>query len=232
VLKKHTGIFLLWHNKRMKFLSLFLIAFLLVAPAVYAQSESSKPAPSKDESSGSFLGKLFGGKDAKPPAPTPKQMDEAFAVYDECKASDMVRKYYDCNCLAENFLNLRAADTDTPRDELIVTARKKCPNTVDIAGSSYQRCLDWAPRLRADYDQYCTCYANTFAKNFTTNPTDSIRGREMIMTRALVSCNTTDEIGERRARDRMIDQLKKQGVYETLFPNVKTNSPEPETPQN
>ena len=159
--------------------------------------------------------------------PTPAQMDESFALYDQCEATDMIKKYYSCDCLAQNFLDLRTARPNDERDNLIFAARRKCPNTVDIAGESYTRCLSWAPEVRDDYQEYCGCYANAFATSFSARPTDSIRGREFIMTNALTSCNTGDEIAQKRARQNMIDQLKKQGVYESLFPNAKkATSPE------
>ncbi|PZP56207.1 MAG: hypothetical protein DI586_04540 [Micavibrio aeruginosavorus] len=100
-------------------------------------------------------------------------------------------------------------------------SRRQCANKVDIAGESYKSCINWAPQLRGDYEQYCQCYANSFAKTFAKNPTDSVRGREIMMTRALTGCNNGNELAEKRARQNLINRLKEQGIYETLFPGAK-----------
>ncbi|PZP53221.1 MAG: hypothetical protein DI586_11275, partial [Micavibrio aeruginosavorus] len=48
-----------------------------------------------------LLGNMFGPK--KIPPPTPQQIDESIALYDECRGNDMIRKYYDCDCLSADF---------------------------------------------------------------------------------------------------------------------------------
>lgn len=195
----------------MKFSFLLFLFISLLSTAAFAQSSN---------------GADFLNPSKKTKQPTPAQMDESFALYDQCDASDMIRKYYSCDCLAAKFLELRVAKPQDPRDNLVTAARKKCPNTVDIAGASYQRCLSWAPQVRNDYNEYCACYANTFAKSFSKTPTDSIRVREAVMTNALNVCNKGDQVAQNRARQKLINQLKKQGVYETLFPNAKKDSSE------
>ena len=161
--------------------------------------------------------------------PTPEQIDESFAVHDRCVTSDMVQRFYDCDCLSANFLDLRARAPSARQDSLLAAAQKKCANTTSIAGDAYQGCLGWATRLRTAYERFCSCYANTYAKNFARHPSDSIRGRERMMTASLDKCSTGSEIAEDRARQNAIDTLKRQGVYERLFPGAKTD-PSQENP--
>ena len=186
----------------MKLAFLSLIVLLITAP-VQAQVYKEFPDPA-----------------VKRTPPTQKQIDEAFSVSDNCKAADTVRNYYDCDCLSANFLELRTRNPDAKQDNLITAARKQCANMTGIAGDSYNRCLSWATTTRDDFERYCSCYANTFAKTFAKGPTDSIRGREMQMTYALNQCSTGNEIQQDLARQRAVEQLKNQGVYDRLFPGA------------
>ncbi len=198
----------------MKFFSLLCVLALFAGVSMPAYAQSA-PQSAMD----------FLDKREKSPQPTPQQIDESFAVYDACQGSDMVRKYYNCECVGSTFLQMRALRPNDKQSDLIVDARKKCANTVDVAGAAYNNCLEWATTVRSDYESYCTCYANTFAKNFSQHPSDSIRGRTMMMTSALGECSTGHEIDEKRSRWNLLELLKKQGVYDTLFPAAKTNEP-------
>lgn len=163
--------------------------------------------------------------------PKPEHIEEAFSLYDECKSSDMVERFYNCDCLSANFLDLRARAPQARQDSLVASARRKCANTTEIAGGAYQSCLGWAPQIRTDYEDFCSCYANSYAKDFSRTPSDSIRGRERMMTASLDRCSTGSEIAEDRARQNAIDLLRSQGVYDRLFPASRTNpSQENQTP--
>lgn len=186
----------------MKIALLTLAAILFISP-VQAQVYKDFPDPA-----------------TKRIEPTQAQIDEAFSVGNSCKSYDTVRDYYDCECLSANFLELRTRNPDAKQDNLITSARKRCANTAGIAGDSYNRCLSWATTTRDDYERYCTCYANTFARTFAKGPTDSIRGREMQMTYALNQCSTGTEIQQELARQRAVEQLKNQGAYDRLFPGA------------
>lgn len=187
------------------FLYLLLATFLFFPPA---QSQTYYELPRKNEKAD----------------PTPEQIDEAFALHDRCATSDMLQRFYDCDCLSANFLDLRARAPSARQDSLLSSAQKKCANTTNIAGDAYQSCIGWATQLRTDYERFCACYANTYAKDFTRRPSDSIRGRERMMTASLDKCSTGNEIAQGRARQNAIDMLKRQGVYDQLFPGSKTDS--------
>lgn len=198
----------------MKFCLLLAVLLSFITTTAFAQTTYPYPAKKKNK-------------------PTPEQIDEAFALFDQCDGSDAIKKYYDCDCLGRTFLELRTARPESSQYNLKNAARLKCPNTTDIAGASYQRCISWAPRTRGDYEAYCTCYANNFARNFSTRPTDSIRGREILMANALTSCNDKGDLAETRTRKRLIEELKQQGLYKTLFPGARIDSSEePVRPPN
>lgn len=205
-------------------LCLFLLIALLVAFVPRAYSQTPDQTPQSKFEGAATLGKIFGRK--KAPPPTPEQIDESLVVYDQCKGSEMHNQYYNCDCLSADFLQSRTENPKEAQYTLVLKSRKKCGNSTNIAGLSYERCLSWAPRLKNNYEQYCSCYANSFARSFVKSPTDSIRGREILMTNALNGCNTGTELAERQARQNMINLLKKQGIYETLFPGAKKDPAE------
>ena len=211
----------------MKFFTSFLLVCLLaLSGPVHAQTAPSHNLQATDQSApAKSLDNIFGMPQKKIP-PTPEQIDESFKVYDQCNGSDMVGRYYDCDCLARNFLEIRPANPKTPIDDLVQIVRKDCANTSNIAGDAYDQCVTWSAKLRTDYIQYCTCYANSYAKKFAATPSDSIRGREALMTVALDNCKSGHELEEDNSRKTFIDWLKKRGLYDVLFPGA-TKYPTP-----
>ncbi len=203
----------------MKLILLAAVSFCLFVVAAHAQT----PVEKFTGTGRPPIGNLFGPR--KVPPPTPAQIDESIALHDQCKSENMISKYYDCDCLSADFLQRRRLNPDEQQYSLVDQSRRNCANKVDIAGTSYERCIGWAPQLRGDYEEYCQCYANSFAKNFARNPTDSVRGREIMMTQALNSCTNGNELAEKRYRQNLINRLKEQGVYETLFPGARTDLP-------
>ena len=161
--------------------------------------------------------------DPKAPQPTKKQIEEALEVQKSCDVTASMNLYYDCACVSAYFLDLRARRGDEVQQiDLITQAQRSCANKPAIAGLNYQRCMRWAPEERNDYESYCRCFANSYARNFSARPTNTIRGREAMMTTALNNCNKGDALGENRARDSLIEQLKQSGIYRYLFPGATT----------
>ena len=178
-----------------------------------------------------FQGLVEREKSSKNPITT-EQIDEAIAVYDDCKRQKMLSTYYDCDCMSSSFLELRRQKPDEKADILNNAARRACANKTYIAGDAYKNCTEWASSLRDDYREYCTCYANGFANNFGKSPTDSIRGRQVMMTNALYACRGKNEIARTESLDRIIDYLKRNGIFNTMFPgsvpeNELSPSPNP-----
>ena len=163
-----------------------------------------------------------------PPAPTPEQIREANRVYYNCESGDSERSYFDCQCVALTFLQHTVQNKKKPGGGSLAApdiediARKSCPNTVGIAGMTYTRCLSWAPRMRPDYKAFCECYANEYANTFSRSPTTSIRRAEALSTISMNQCNGGQPAIDRMMRNKRIEQLKKQGLYERLFPSAKT----------
>lgn len=194
----------------MKFL---LCLFLLVITA------SGSPAFAVDDDS---VRGVIGGQDKKLPPPTAEQLEEAFQVSDSCKAYGITNTYYDCDCVGLKFLEGRQRQGDKASAFwLKEEAQRKCPNTTDMAGMIYTRCLSWAPLERGyDYEPFCSCYGSEFAKIYAKNPSENQLVREAQMTVALINCKANSVNEEKQDMDRMVEKLKAEGTYDALLPGA------------
>ncbi|HNS45098.1 MAG TPA: hypothetical protein PKH37_07725, partial [Alphaproteobacteria bacterium] len=75
-------------------------------------------------------------KDAKP-----EQIEEALRISAQCRDTDYLRTYYDCDCLGMKFLELRKERGDVVSETiLLIEAERSCPNSVDVAGRTFDQC--------------------------------------------------------------------------------------------
>jgi hypothetical protein len=194
-------------------LFLFLCVFTALAPqTVFAQNAQQDVVP----------GLL--PADAPPPDPTAEQMDESLKVFDQCNGSTFITEQYDCQCLAAKFLDLRVRAPEKAQDLLIIEARKSCVNQPGVAGRAYTQCLSWYLTSRDDSEAFCSCYANDFAKRFADAPSNFLRVREHQITASLSACNVGAMTIDRLTRQKMIDDLKEQGLYDQLFPGANDDA--------
>lgn len=159
------------------------------------------------------------------PAPNAKELKEAADVYKIC-ADGRGQNYVDCDCSSLTYLQMRVTERAQglkPSDgyEMRTAAQKACPNTVGLAGYTYKTCMGWAPRMYQDYEELCSCYANSYAEKFGANPTDSLRVNQKLMTAALISCNAGRAATLNLERTKKIKEMKRLGIYDELFPSAK-----------
>lgn len=157
--------------------------------------------------------------EAKKPA-TPEQIDEALQVSEECKNYNVARRYFDCDCVGMKFLELRQKEGDEASQfNLMAKARHECPNTPEVAGIYYDRCVSWAVVERGeDYKEFCTCYANQFALLYSKNPDDNQLVREAQLTQALSNCNVGGTIAVRQNRLNFLERIKQKGLLGAFLP--------------
>ena len=131
------------------------------------------------------------GTEKKIKPATGEQLEEAFQVSDECKSYPYTNTRYDCDCLGMTFLELRRQEGDGASAFMLTEqAKKKCPNTTEVAGMIYTSCLEWAPAERGEgYKEFCSCYGSEYAKIYAKAPSENQLVREYQMTRALSKCN-------------------------------------------
>ncbi len=94
-------------------------------------------------------------------------IEEAQKFYDNCEADFNMNSNYDCQCLSVKYLDERIErGPDSAAGSVLLSIQKECPNTVGAAGFAYTECLRQGTMmsLYQPIEEYCECYANTFAK--------------------------------------------------------------------
>lgn len=159
--------------------------------------------------------------------PTEKEIHEAQTILATCQKDQVLNQSFDCECAAVQFLMNRIIQgPDKDQMTLAIESRASCVNVPEIAGIHFQRCVEWASYMRADYEEYCSCYANEYALSFAKIPSSSMSAREVHMTRAMNSCNSVGGFRDREEQIKIINDLKKAGKYRPLFPGARKLSPQ------
>jgi hypothetical protein len=225
--------------KRMTFLFSLLFSCLLLttapadaqtpppkrtsAPAVQPKAD---PAVTPSEKL-PLLGKLPGDKKpVAPKEPTAEQLAEANAIFKDCSNSENQSHYLDCECLSLTFLQLRIKDVEehgkpTGQFLLMEEARKSCVNTTGLAGKTYNECRTWAVGARPDAEEFCSCYANTYAKTYAGAPTSNIKINERMMITSLQACGSSKASQLRVEQERAMLKMQEDGSYQKLFPGAE-----------
>ncbi len=221
--------------KKMTRLVLLLSCLVLTATAASAQAvpptpRTASPAvkpqsdPAVQPQNMPLLGKLPGDKKpVAPKEPTAEQLAEANSVFKACSQSENQSHYFDCECLSLTFLQLRLKDIELKGESLghfvlMDEARKACVNTAGLAGKTYNECRTWAVGVRQDAEQFCSCYANTYAKTYAGSPTSNIKINERIMANSLQQCGAANASQLRVEQEREIVKMQENGTYQKLFP--------------
>lgn len=169
----------------MKYIVLFLAAFLIAAPAS-AQIKDSY---------------YFMADDGKQ---SPEEvMEEAQYVFDTCDTNVFQKVYFDCQCLAGTFLQARDKyGAIAPQQEIIndilYGSNARCANAVGIAGKAYESCMESAKYTREydkDNEEYCSCVGNTTAKRFSERPRLTVGHIRRVQASALSDCHNRDDKG-------------------------------------
>ena len=102
-----------------------------------------------------------------------KDLDEAQAVYDRCKADLHMSKNHDCECLSARFLDERLKRGPTASHNTIyITLQHECFNTVETTGKEYSTCMSRSSHTspeNVERKAYCECYARQWAKNLESH---------------------------------------------------------------
>ncbi len=102
-------------------------------------------------------------------------LKEAQAYYESCEANGNISAYYDCRCMAAQYLDKRIErGPDITPSSIVLSIGPGCMDSARIAGSNYTECLSRAPVLPTNQsvEEYCTCYANKFAKIYSRSGLD------------------------------------------------------------
>lgn len=121
---------------------------------------------------------------------------EADRVFNNCSINLIMSKYQDCECMALKYIDARVrVGPDRKYDDVINDVARECPNVAGIAGSIYVECFD-IPDIYVlsdkEQQEFCACYANETANNYTRNPFNSYRYQMNIRKGALLHCGFLD----------------------------------------
>ena len=199
---------------RLTFLMTALIVLLTsIAPAM---AQAPSPAPTT-------RGLIPDTLTTNLPEPTSAEISEANEVGRACSIGSE-KDYFDCDCVSLQYLQKRMAHKVTSRSFNVVQAKdeakKACPNTTAVAGRGYRTCMSWAPRTRQDYESFCSCYGNAYARAFADKPAITIQENKAVMVRALEQCDVGAPITARINRNAQIKQMEQDGTYDQMFPGA------------
>lgn len=197
-------------------------SFLTILAVFAVFTPSFTPSFAADD----FLPRGYLPSDKELPTATPEQIDEALVVTLQCKNSLSSRIYYDCDCSGMKFLELRQQYGDSANaTSLLIQAQRACPNSADVAGLSLKQCETWAKAGRPyNYKEFCSCFASEFARLYEHNTTDNEMVRESQMTHAYSLCDGGRDLNERLAKQTIVEQFKKSGLFKLLFPGANPDS--------
>lgn len=116
---------------------------------------------------------------------------EALNFSEECNDSRVMSMYFDCQCMASAFLDARIeAGPDADRSVIVQRVGQGCADGSGIAGSMYESCKgDVLVPVELDIEEYCTCYANTYARLYEGMNTNLNSKRHVrLMTQSKLTC--------------------------------------------
>lgn len=132
---------------------------------------------------------------------TPEEMDEeSFVVFEKCNSNMHHKLYFNCECMAGTFRNMREKDGPMrPQEdivyEMITKAPAECVNKPEIAGDAYEECLSYAKTFRElekDNEQYCGCVGREVARSFSRKPQILMSNLTQMNADALLDCQERD----------------------------------------
>lgn len=149
---------------------LLVLAFVLltVAPSLAADSLPPAAAPALEDTLNTSPRQQQ--PEANPYANLPQEyIDEASAYYAECERTFTMRQYYNCKCWATAYLDKRIElGPDSHHDNIRMAIQHDCIDATAAAGYEYEQCLNNGTIMPQNIapEEYCSCYANTYAKLF------------------------------------------------------------------
>lgn len=135
---------------------------------------------------------------------------EAEQQYNRCASKGTFSKYYDCKCVAEKYLHARIMQgPETGKHNLLTDVVLECPYEEGIAGFQYQKCVKrFAMDVVFDLEAFCTCYANSIAKNFTEKPSMHSQYVNLLSNRAMTECGYHEDVMKYRKLQQQQDQIR------------------------
>lgn len=168
---------------RILLLTLLLLAF--ASAPLYAQESQTVLSPPETT-------------EEAPETPSPYEdvpdeyLIEAQNYFESCEADSNISQYYDCRCMAAQYLDERIkTGPKTAPSSITMEIGRGCMDEASIAGNTYEECLSRAPVLpkNMSVEKYCSCYANSFARIYSRSGVElSSKSKIKIQAQAGVIC--------------------------------------------
>lgn len=135
---------------------------------------------------------------ADPYADLPEEyIQEAQKYYSLCENDASLSLYYDCKCLGSKYLDKRIKlGPEVTHTVIALEIRGECADASRAAGYEYEQCVNNGAMMpyNIPLEEYCACYANTFAKLYEKNSYDGPGARIFthFQTQAYVTCRNPD----------------------------------------
>ncbi len=169
-------------------ITVLMLSQLCMLAASTAQAQDFL-MPRKEEKQGPSAEEIY---KQLPPDEQERLIAEATEVHDYCNRQSMFANFHDCRCLSAEFWSERVINYDPNLNPITVADRlaSKCPNEPGVAGYAYKRCNSYyAQAMRFGLEEFCTCYANTFAKLYMQDPRAHMPNVTNIASRSTLECS-------------------------------------------
>lgn len=160
------------------------------APVITAPQQLGLPNPKKSD-------------DFDPSALDPSEipeivLQEAYAVEKSCENNYFYSSFHDCRCVAVKFMDARLkSDPSRSKDQVLSSIANQCADEVRVAGFVYHGCEGFMKFNRPnDFESFCTCSANTVAREYARNPMLNMRYIENLRKNAYVQCGISTNINQ------------------------------------
>ncbi len=117
-------------------------------------------------------------------------LEEMQQVHDTCASDGLQSRFYDCECLAVQYLDKRLEmGPEASNGKIMMQINKECANPVGVAGYSYGVCEERMILMnRPDFKSVCECFANTVAKTYGERPRLESRYWQRVQAYAYTQC--------------------------------------------
>lgn len=121
-------------------------------------------------------------------------VEESNQVYEYCNKRQLFSSFHECQCVAAKFFDARLLNPDPEMNIINMgdRAAKDCPNIPGVAGYALNECMGaYGFRLKAGLEEFCECYAKTYADIYADDPRATLPHMSSIGSRAILACDAT-----------------------------------------
>ncbi len=110
--------------------------------------------------------------------------------YSRTCGTDLLPYFYDCECAREEYISRRTlAGPDASGPSIYREAKNSCVNSKAIAEHEETKCLQQYKMQLKDYESYCKCFSETYARKFVAFPRLSFETMGMFHKDSFNECN-------------------------------------------